>query len=120
MDNDLNKRVEQFNRLELPGQPRFMHLGTDYLVNDLWSEVQKLRKHIKEMQNPKEMIKMEWYTRNEIINFLKIEGKYNYMSDNEVNFFVKTVQKAYEKGRERGSRGERMSYVPKEKPDFFL
>lgn len=50
---------------------------------------------------------MEWYTRNEIINFLKIEGKYNYMSDNEVNFFVKTVQKAYEKGREHAAKKEK-------------
>jgi hypothetical protein len=33
---DLKTRVNQFNALELPGQPMMMHMGTSYLVNDLW------------------------------------------------------------------------------------
>jgi hypothetical protein len=33
---DLKRRVDQFNMLELPGQPMMMHMGTSYLVNDLW------------------------------------------------------------------------------------
>ena len=40
---DLATRVQQFVRMELPGQPRVMHIGTSYLVNDLWREVQRLR-----------------------------------------------------------------------------
>ena len=33
---DLKTRVNQFNALSLPGQPMVMHMGTSYLVNDLW------------------------------------------------------------------------------------
>lgn len=41
--DDLQKRVEQFRALELPGQPQMMHTGTFSLVDDLWREVQRLR-----------------------------------------------------------------------------
>ncbi|KKN10932.1 hypothetical protein LCGC14_1031610 [marine sediment metagenome] len=37
----LEERVLQFSMLELPGQPRMMHMGTSYLVNDLWTELQR-------------------------------------------------------------------------------
>ena len=47
MSDDLEKRVEQFALLVLPGQPRMMHMGTSYLVNDLWREVQRLRESAK-------------------------------------------------------------------------
>ena len=43
MENDLQERVYQFGSLSLPGQPRMMHMGTSYLVNDLWNEVKRLR-----------------------------------------------------------------------------
>lgn len=39
----LKERVEQFNSHTLPGQPVGSHMGTVYLVNDLWKEVQCLR-----------------------------------------------------------------------------
>lgn len=38
----LEERVHAFMLLDLPGQPRMMHMGTSYLVNDLWREVQRL------------------------------------------------------------------------------
>ena len=41
---DLKKRVEQFQMLQLPGQPMSMHMGTSYLVGDLWGELEKLYK----------------------------------------------------------------------------
>jgi hypothetical protein len=41
--DELNNRIEQFNCLELPGQPMSMHMGTSYLVNDLWKEILRLR-----------------------------------------------------------------------------
>lgn len=41
--DDLKTRVDQFNSLSLPGQPMGMHMGTMYLVNDLWREIEKLR-----------------------------------------------------------------------------
>jgi len=44
--DDLAKRVNQFNMRSLPGQPMVMHMGTSYLVNDLWIEVQRLRKEV--------------------------------------------------------------------------
>ena len=36
---DLKNRVEQFQMLQLPGQPMAMHMGTNYLVVDLWREL---------------------------------------------------------------------------------
>lgn len=44
--DDLRKRVNQYSMLQLPGQPGMMHMGTSYLVNDLWSEFEKLRSSI--------------------------------------------------------------------------
>ena len=41
---DLEERVYKFQTGELPGQPMSMHMGTSYLVNDLWKEVKRLRK----------------------------------------------------------------------------
>lgn len=40
----LEERVKLFNSLSLPGQPMMMHMGTSYLVKDLWDEVERLRK----------------------------------------------------------------------------
>lgn len=47
-DPDLQTRVQQFNALELPGQPQGMHMGTSYLVNDLWREVFRLKSEIRQ------------------------------------------------------------------------
>lgn len=44
--NDLNERVRSFRALQLPGQPMMMHMGTAYLVNDLWRAVQELRREL--------------------------------------------------------------------------
>lgn len=44
--DDLEERVEKFFMLMLPGQPMGMHMGTSYLVNDLWREVQRLREEV--------------------------------------------------------------------------
>jgi hypothetical protein len=41
--DELEKRVQQFNSLSLPGQGMAMHIDTSYLVNDLLREVQRLR-----------------------------------------------------------------------------
>lgn len=35
----LAERVTQFQMMELPGQPMMMHMGTSYLVSDLWRAV---------------------------------------------------------------------------------
>jgi len=40
---DLEKRVNQFNMLQLPGQPIGVHMGTSYLISDLWRELQTLQ-----------------------------------------------------------------------------
>jgi hypothetical protein len=42
--DSLEERVRQFQMMKLPGQPMGMHMGTAYLINDLWREVQRLRK----------------------------------------------------------------------------
>lgn len=46
---DLETRVHQFKRMELPGQKPMMHMGTAYLVGDLWREVQRLREALQEI-----------------------------------------------------------------------
>ena len=51
--NDLEERVYKFQTGELPGQPMSMHMGTSYLVNDLWKEVKRLRQ-IEENYNNRE------------------------------------------------------------------
>ena len=38
---DLRKRVHNFQMFELPGQPQGMHMGTSYLVDDLWRELRR-------------------------------------------------------------------------------
>lgn len=43
MSNDLEQRVQQYRTFELPGQPMATHMGTSYLINDLWKEVERLR-----------------------------------------------------------------------------
>lgn len=42
MNDNLSERVEQFRCLELPGQPMSMHMGTSYLISDLWKEVERV------------------------------------------------------------------------------
>lgn len=41
-DMTLKERVDAFRLMELPGQPRMMHMGTHRLVEDLWIECQRL------------------------------------------------------------------------------
>jgi len=38
---ELKERVAKFHALELPGQPKMMHMGTNYLVDDLLKELIK-------------------------------------------------------------------------------
>lgn len=53
----LKERVQQFNRMQLPGQPMGMHMGTSYLVNELLqanealqTERDRLAKRIKSLE----------------------------------------------------------------------
>ena len=39
--DDLQERVNQFNMLQLPGQLQSMHMGTMYLIDNLWTELQQ-------------------------------------------------------------------------------
>lgn len=43
-DDELGEKVAQFHTMELPGQPKMMHMGTSFLVSELWRTVQDLRK----------------------------------------------------------------------------
>ena len=51
MTYDLKDRVEKFLCLELPGQPMGMHMGTFYLVQDLWKEVKERRADVARLQD---------------------------------------------------------------------
>jgi len=46
----LKERVEQFHLMQLPGQPMMMHMGTSYLVQDLWSTLKNLADEIDELR----------------------------------------------------------------------
>jgi len=46
IDDSLEKRVKMFRSLSLPGQPLSMHMGTSYLVENLWSAVQQLQSEL--------------------------------------------------------------------------
>ena len=48
--DSLALRVEQFKCLELPGQPQSMHMGTMYLVDELWRELTATRIRITELE----------------------------------------------------------------------
>jgi len=38
----LEERVISFHVMELPGQPQMMHMGTSFLICDLWREICRL------------------------------------------------------------------------------
>lgn len=42
MSDSLEDRLRAFDLLELSGQPQGMHMGTSYLMHDLWNEIQRL------------------------------------------------------------------------------
>ncbi len=50
MKDDLEGRVRQFRAMSLPGQPMMMHMGTSYLINDLWSKIEELKTLCSEME----------------------------------------------------------------------
>lgn len=56
--DDLVKRVNQFRCLELPGQPRLVHIGTHRLVDNLWQEIKRLRAEPGDASDPKELCKI--------------------------------------------------------------
>lgn len=43
---DLKLRVNQFDMLQLPGQIQAMHMGTSYLIGDLFSELQLAKRDL--------------------------------------------------------------------------
>lgn len=51
---ELEERVMQFNTLSLPGQPLMMHMGTSYLVNDLWEKVKRLQSELEKKEGKNE------------------------------------------------------------------
>ena len=43
MNDDFDQRVLQFYLMELPEQPQMMHMGTSYLIGDLYKAVKRLQ-----------------------------------------------------------------------------
>ncbi len=56
---DLRERVNQYNMLQLPGQPQAMHMGSSYLLNDLWREVQRAPRRL-ELQDGREHLTVNY------------------------------------------------------------
>lgn len=52
----LKSRVDKFNALELPGQPMMMHMGTSYLVGDLWNVTRELCAALREADGRKDSL----------------------------------------------------------------
>lgn len=45
-EDSIETRVKKFHLLQLPGQPQMMHMGTSYLVHDMWKEIERLQAFI--------------------------------------------------------------------------
>ena len=74
--DDLEKKVKQFERHELPGQPSAVHMGTFYLVNDLWAEIKKLRAQQGQSSRPDKPCEVHQLVKTNDGNFLcQICGK---------------------------------------------
>ena len=68
--DDLEKRVNQYNTLSLPGQPMGCHMGTSYLINDLWREVKRLRAASQpDVQADKDKDALEVKPKDRFLNF---------------------------------------------------
>jgi hypothetical protein len=53
---DFETRVDQFHALELPGQPIGMHMGTMYLISDLWKAYRALIDALEKAQGENDML----------------------------------------------------------------
>ena len=76
-ETSFEERDYQFNTLKLPGQPMSIHMGTSYLVNDLWGEVQKLRKECDQLSTDYRELSVEGSIQNYILVAIEsiMEGK---------------------------------------------
>jgi hypothetical protein len=102
--DDLEKRVQQFKTLQLPGQPIGMHVGTANLVNDLWREVQRLQQEAEVHKGAKEVIddlKAQLDEAHE--NLVSMVGQYcvrtvkkTGMPDTYTHMFMSTGEQAFE------------------------
>lgn len=91
MKDDLEKRVNDFNSLCLPGQPMAMHMGTNYLVNDLWREVKRLRSNAQNMNSPRVVFTNVEDVTNKVCHWKKGEsistdGSASYATDCNICF----------------------------------
>lgn len=76
MSNDLEQRVQQYRTFELPGQPMATHMGTSYLINDLWKEVERLRAELDAARRTAEYWKAEHLAGNAELDALKRNNQY--------------------------------------------
>lgn len=53
----LEQKVKNFNCLRLPGQGLSIHMGTSYLVNDLWRSIQALLTALSEKEGEIERLR---------------------------------------------------------------
>lgn len=52
MADDLERRVNQFNTMSLPGQTLGMHVGTANLINDLWRALNHKHEFVSSLDDP--------------------------------------------------------------------
>lgn len=76
--DDLKERVNAFSTLSLPGQMPMMHMGTSYLVNDLWKAVRTitaenaaLKERVAELEAA-----LEYYASDNAWTVQEVEGPY--------------------------------------------
>ena len=92
-ETSFEERVHQFNTLKLPGQPMSMHMGTSYLVNDLWGEVQKLRKERDQLSTDYRELSVEGSIQNYILVTIESIMEGNEVSDFALSFpIVRQIQ----------------------------
>lgn len=46
--DDIGERVNEFNLMKLPGQPKGIHMGTMYLINDMERTIKELKSLVDE------------------------------------------------------------------------
>lgn len=73
---ELRERVDKFHRLELPGQPLGMHMGTSYLVSDLLSEIEALSAALTRAERDAVIEECEKAAREALRQFMESRDSY--------------------------------------------
>ena len=100
MSDDLKERCYKFRSLELPGQPKAMHMGTYNLVSDLDNEVARLTAEVEALRV--DARRLDWLQRAGDVSIgmcidMPDDGSLMVVADLGVNCVGKTIREAIDK-----------------------